>query len=644
MNRIQFISKPLTWFVAVLLAAFVAGCGGGGDTATVLNSDKAITSFTIGGTVGVINQTAKTIALTVPNGTVVTALVPTFTTTGGVVTAGTPAVVQISSTTANNFTTPKVYVVTAADSTTATYTVTVVVAASGAKAITTYSLAGVSGVITGTSISVTMPFGTNVTALVATFSSTGAGVPTIGGVNQVTAATPNNFTTPKAYLVTAADGTSVTYTVTVAVASNSAKALTAYSLAGVNGTITGTAISVTMPFGTSVTALVATFTSTGAGAPTIAGVNQLSASTVNNFTTPKAYLVTAADGTSVTYTVTVAVALNSAKALTAFSLVGVNGVITEPAHTITVTMPSGTNVTALVATFTSTGAGVPTIGGVSQNSATTPNNFTTPKAYLVTAADGTSVTYTVTVTVAPAASGPPAINLLSITTNNFVVLATTGISDANPVLGLITGNIGLSPAPGSAITVACSEMQGTSNIHASDATYAVVGFAGCAVPTSGLVAQAILDLGTAYTAASDPATPAGVGAANLNVLAGVLPAGTNFTPGTYTWGSNVNINGDITLTGGASDVWVFQVSGNLAIASGADVPTGVKVVLVGGAVPSNVFWQVAGASVTLGTYSTFNGNILTSPSTLIAIQTGAVLHGRALSGTAVTLDGSTVAP
>ncbi|MEQ1532421.1 MAG: DUF3494 domain-containing protein [Sideroxydans sp.] len=644
MNRIQFISKPLTWFVAVLLAAFVAGCGGGGDTATVLNSDKAITSFTIGGTVGVINQTAKTIALTVPNGTVVTALVPTFTTTGGVVTAGTPAVVQISSTTANNFTTPKVYVVTAADSTTATYTVTVVVAASGAKAITTYSLAGVSGVITGTSISVTMPFGTNVTALVATFSSTGAGVPTIGGVNQVTAATPNNFTTPKAYLVTAADGTSVTYTVTVAVASNSAKALTAYSLAGVNGTITGTAISVTMPFGTNVTALAATFTSTGAGAPTIAGVNQLSASTVNNFTTPKAYLVTAADGTSVTYTVTVAVALNSAKALTAFSLVGVNGVITEPAHTITVTMPSGTNVTALVATFTSTGAGVPTIGGVSQNSATTPNNFTTPKAYLVTAADGTSVTYTVTVTVAPAASGPPAINLLSITTNNFVVLATTGISDANPVLGLITGNIGLSPAPGSAITVACSEMQGTSNIHASDATYAVVGFAGCAVPTSGLVAQAILDLGTAYTAASDPATPAGVGAANLNVLAGVLPAGTNFTPGTYTWGSNVNINGDITLTGGASDVWVFQVSGNLAIASGADVPTGVKVVLVGGAVPSNVFWQVAGASVTLGTYSTFNGNILTSPSTLIAIQTGAVLHGRALSGTAVTLDGSTVAP
>jgi len=339
-----------------------------------------------------------------------------------------------------------------------------------------------------------------------------------------------------------------------------------------------------------------------------------------------------------------AVALNSDKAISAYTLAGVTGVITEPAHTIAVTVPFGTNVTALAATFTSTGTGVPTVAGVNQVSGSTANNFSTSKAYLVTAADASTATYTVTVTVSSSPAGPAAVSLLSITTNNFVVLATTGISDANPVLGSITGNIGLSPAAGSAITVACSEMQGASNIHASDATYAVVGFAGCAVPTSGLVGQAILDLGTAYTAASDPATPAGVGAANLNVLAGVLPAGTNFTPGTYTWGTDVSINGDITLTGGASDVWVFQVSGNLAIASGASVPAGVKVVLVGGAVPSNVFWQVAGASVTLGTYSTFNGVILTSPSTLIAIQTGAVLHGRALSGTAVTLDGSTIAP
>jgi hypothetical protein len=186
--------------------------------------------------------------------------------------------------------------------------VTVTVASSSAKAITAYSLAGVNGTITGTAISVPMPFGTNVSALVATFSSSGAGVPTIGGVNQVTTTTANDFTTSKIYLVTAADGTTATYTVTVAVALNSAKAITAYSLAGVNGTITGTAISVPMPFGTNVTALVATFSSTGAGVPSIGGVNQVSATTPNDFTTSKAYLVTAADGTTATYTVTVTVA------------------------------------------------------------------------------------------------------------------------------------------------------------------------------------------------------------------------------------------------------------------------------------------------------------------------------------------------
>ena len=178
-------------------------------------------------------------------------------------------------------------------------------------------------------------------------------------------------------------------------------------------------------------------------------------------------------------------------------------------------------------------------------------------------------------------------------------------------------------------------MQGTSKIHEADAGY---GPGGCVVPTSPVVAQAILDLGTAYTAATT-GTPAGVGATNLNLLGGNLIAGTTFVPGTYTWGTNLNINGDITLSGGASDVWIFQISGsNLTTASGTHV------ILSGGAVASNVFWAVGGANATFGTNSTFNGVILTGPATLIAMQTGAVLHGRALSGTAVTLQGNTVGP
>ena len=100
------------------------------------------------------------------------------------------------------------------------------------------------------------------------------------------------------------------------------------------------------------------------------------------------------------------------KAITAFSLAGVTGTINEPAKTIAVTLPFGTNVTAPVATFTHTGTGV-RVGPVAQTSGTTPNNFTGPVSYTVTAADNTTATYVVTVTVTPALSSIKAITAFS---------------------------------------------------------------------------------------------------------------------------------------------------------------------------------------------------------------------------------------
>ena len=90
----------------------------------------------------------------------------------------------------------------------------------------------------------------------------------------------------------------------------------------------------------------------------------------------------------------------TAKAITAFSLNGTPGVITG--QNIAVTMPVGTNVTALIATYTTSGASV-NIGGTPQTSGLTANDFTNPVVYTVVAADGTTQGYTVTVTVAVAA-------------------------------------------------------------------------------------------------------------------------------------------------------------------------------------------------------------------------------------------------
>jgi hypothetical protein len=69
------------------------------------------------------------------------------------------------------------------------------------------------------------------------------------------------------------------------------------------------------------------------------------------------------------------------------------------------------------------------------------------------------------------------------------------------------------------------------------------------------------------------------------------------------------------------------------------VSSGAKILLTGGAVPRNVFWQVAGL-VDLGTSAHFEGVLLTQTS--IALRTGASIKGRLLAQTAVSLDGSAV--
>jgi hypothetical protein len=369
-------------------------------TIATSSSAKDITAFSFASppAVGVI--TGTNIAVTVPYGTNVTALVASFTTTGVSVKVGT--VTQISGSTANNFTSPVTYTVTAADASAKTYTVTVMVATnSSAKDITSFSFANppAVGVITGTDIVVTVPYGTNVTGLVASFTTTGVSVK-IGTVTQVSGTTANNFSDPVTYTVTAADASTKTYTVTVIVTSNSAKNITSFYFTNpsATGVITGSNIVVTVPYGTNVTALVASFTTTGVSVK-VGTVTQVSGTTPNNFTTPVVYMVTAADASTKNYTVTVKVATETAKEITTFYFTNpaAKGVITGTK--IAVTVPYGTDVTALVATFTTTGASVK-VGTVTQVSGTTPNNFTNPLIYTVTAADASTRDYTVTVTVA----------------------------------------------------------------------------------------------------------------------------------------------------------------------------------------------------------------------------------------------------
>jgi hypothetical protein len=216
------------------------------------------------------------------------------------------------------------------------------------------------------------------------------------------------------------------------------------------------------------------------------------------------------------------------------------------------------------------------------------------------------------------------------TAGNYAILAKTGVSTVPA--SMINGNVGLSPAARTFLTgwSLISEPTDTfftsAQVAAGGKLYASDNVGGT---TSVDLTTAVGDMQTAYTDAAGK--PAGVGP-NLNLGAGTV-AGQTLAPGTYTWGSNVNITTDLTLNGSATDVWVFQVAGTL------DMATATNVVMAGGALPKNVFWQVSGA-VTIGANTHFEGIILGQ--TGITFGNLASINGRLLAQSAVVLDATTV--
>ncbi len=350
------------------------------------NHEKSITKFSLDGHDGVI--IGNDIAVEIPYKTDVTNMAATFTTSGVKVNANGKD--QISGQTANDFTNPVIYTVTAEDGLTQDYTVTVIVAKNHEKNITKFSLDGHDGVISGNKITVNVPYQTDVTSMIATFNTSGGKV-TIAGVEQTSGQTSNNFTAPVVYTVTAEDESTKDYTVSVIIDKSNKKDITEFSLNGFDGVISGNDIDVTVPYQTDVTSMVAAFNTSG-DKVTIAGIEQTSGQTSNNFTAPVIYTVTAADGSTKNYTASVTIAKNHEKDITKFSVAGVDASITN--KIINAVVPFNTDITNLVATFTTTGTKV-TISGKPQTSGVTTNDFSSILYYTVSADDGSTQSYTV---------------------------------------------------------------------------------------------------------------------------------------------------------------------------------------------------------------------------------------------------------
>nr|MDP2192161.1 ice-binding family protein [Rhodoferax sp.] len=268
----------------------------------------------------------------------------------------------------------------------------------------------------------------------------------------------------------------------------------------------------------------------------------------------------------------------------------------------------------------STGAGVK-VGTTTQISGATANNFTSPVAYVVTASDSTTAAYTVTATVATAGPAPVSLGAAG----NYVILAKTTVSTVPN--SVITGDVGVSPAATSFLTGFSLTMVGTTSATSTQVTGVLYG-ADMTTPTNSNLTTAVSAMETAYTdAATRPAPPD-----FLNLGSGEI-GGQTLVPGLYTWTTGVSISTDVTVSGGANDVWIFQIPGNLTMSAAK------RVILGGSAQAKNIFWQVAGF-VEIGTNAHFEGIMLSQAA--IHLRTGASMNGRALAQTAVTLDQSTV--
>jgi hypothetical protein len=292
--------------------------------------------------------------------------------------------------------------------------------------------------------------------------------------------------------------------------------------------------------------------------------------------------------------------------------------INSPATTFTVTGPGGVNVAGTVNYVVATR--IATFTASAPLASSTPFTATISTGAADTFGNQLAANFVWTFTTSGPCAAPGGIALG--TACSFGILgATPSVTNTGPTH--VTGDVGISPA--ASITGFTGILPGgpgtiTGTFHAGDAT----------------AASAQTDLTTAFNNAMNAGGGPGVG----TVLSADI-GGQTLVPGIYTTTSGqptLAITGDLHLSG--NGVYIFKVQTALTTADGSVSVPASRVLLSGGAVAHDVFWQI-GSAATLGTFSTFQGTIMANAT--ITLKTGATLNGRALDrSAAVTLDSNPV--
>ena len=213
---------------------------------------------------------------------------------------------------------------------------------------------------------------------------------------------------------------------------------------------------------------------------------------------------------------------------------------------------------------------------------------------------------------------------------NFAILCKWGISNVPD--SHITGDIGVSPIAGSAITGFSLSADPTNTVSTSTQVTGFVKAADFTLPTSEDLTKAINDMETAYNNAE--LCHDTKGAPLMSTEAGG-PA--TFVPGVYTFDIPIDMTKGL----------IFDAQGDVNAFFGIRTTKDVylaedtEITLTNGARTSNIFWQVAG-SVAVGKGAHFVGTILAKKS--VTFKTGSRLDGRIFSQAVVALQRATVKP
>jgi hypothetical protein len=642
MNKFESHSRLLTWFMALLLSALAAGCGGGGGRDPILGiGGIAVLAPTVTAVAPVNNATGVPI-----NNTIITAAFsePMAPITGGAtftVTCAAPCVNPTGTVALDATNRIATFTLTPASTLAPAtlYTATV----TGATSLAT-GLALASPYVwhftTGITADTTRPRVT-LTAPATTSPGPTPGVPTNTAITAV-------FTEEMAPASIMLAGT---FTVTCAAPCVSPVGDVSYAVG------TGTAVFTPRAVLTASTTYTATITT---AATDLAG-NQLAGN--------QAALPAASNYVWTFTTAAAPVAPANVSVLSTNPLAGAGGVCPSATINATFSVPSGLRMapgTVNAATFIVTGPGAASVTAASvvldvatgRIATFTPLvALTAGVTYTATIKGGANgvkdlaipantmvndLTWTFTAGACAAPPGPVALGAASA----FAIAATAGVTNTPTApITTINGNVVLDPVAGATCNAVAINASGGFGLCGGSPPTINGTVISPLYPDAGVTSGAVkAALRAAFLSITPPAGPPAAGSLGgaTNIPAGTTlgaPAGSAlvqgdnlFVPGVYQSLTSILITGDLTLDaqGNPNAVFIFQSSSTVGTAAGAPSPgVHTRILLINGAKASNVFWQ-AGTSATLGAFSEFQGNILASAD--ITMVTGATSCGRLFAG------------